>query len=789
MNIDDENKFFSSENSTFDYKFLARKIFRIWPVLLASTIIFLFAAYYWNQTTDPVYKVHSLFYIKEERSPLSLFSNVPTLENSTGDGLLNEMIIINSRPIASETLRKLDFQVEYFLDGRFRYQEIYGNSPILVEVDWKFPQVIDGRIEVEWNDNETFSLVFPENTYKQYSIDGSTVHLEQIPEKTTYKFGEWIENPYFKIKVSLTNADQSGKIYVRFRDINSLIGEYSGNLEVNQVQFGSTIIDLSLFTQNYAKGEKYLNTLMQRYLELELETKNAISENTIRFIDTQVSGIADSLSYFENRLENFRSSNMVFDLSSESSTVFERLTEYENQKAQEQFKRRYYNSLKQYLINETYSELVMPSGIGIDDPYLNSILNNLMDLQVQKSTLLATQKEASPAVIEVNKKIADLNLSIREILNNVDKNSAMLIEDLGNRIAEIESSFRDMPATQQNLVQIERGRALNENIYTYLMEKRAESAISKASNTTSNKIIEPARAGGQITPKPTRNYAIAFLLSLFIPIGVVLGRELLKTKITEIYYLERRLKIPLIGTLLENKSIDKLVVFNQMKSAITEGFRSIRSNIKFIYPKDRQLTLMITSTISGEGKTFTAINLSSAYSITGKKTLLIGCDMRKPKIFQDFDLKNDVGLSNFLSGQEDDFHKVIKPSAHENLDIMLSGPVPPNPAELLASEKLNNLIKELKNHYDVIILDTPPIGLVSETLELMAYVDLTLFVFRQNYSKKVFIESLNNLKVSKNIRNIYGIFNSVDAMKITHGYGYSYGYGYEYGKGYYESNE
>lgn len=790
MKIEDENKFFNSETSFFDYKILLNKILKVWPFILLTTTLFLAIAFYYNKKETPVFKIGGLFYIKEERSPLSIFSNVPTLE-STGDGLINEMIILKSRPVAYETLKKLDFRIEQYREGTFRYEELYGQSPLLVEVDWKHPQIIDGMIQVEWTNDSTYTLAFNEENYSQLMQDGSSVGFEQIPENKVYGFGDWVETPNFKLKISVTSADNSGKIFFRLRNMYSLVNEYSGNLDIAQEEFGSSIVKLTFYSQNVGKGEKYLNALMERYLELELERKNTISENTIKFIDSQVSGVGDSLTSIENKLEDFRSSNMVFDLSTESSAVYTQLSEFENQRAQEQFKRNYYRRLQSYLENENYSELVMPSGLGIEDPYLNSTINNLMAFQVQKSSMLATQTEASPAVVEVNKKITDLNKSIREILNNVDKNSEMIIEDLDKRIANMEGTFRNLPGTQQNLIKLERGFTLNENIYTYLMEKRAEAAISKASNMAANKIIEPARGQGQITPKPTRNYLIALLLGLFAPVAVVIGREFFKTKISEIYYLEKKLNIPLLGVILVSSVKENLVVFGQFKSAITEGFRSIRSNIKFILPKDKQLTIMVTSTISGEGKTFTAMNLASVYSITGKKTLLIGCDMRKPKIFNDFDFSNDLGLSNYLSEQEPDLQKVIKKSKYDNLDLIISGPVPPNPAELLASVRLTEMINSLKDHYDVIILDTPPVGLVSETLELLQYVDLTLFVFRQNYSKKAFIESLNNLKTSKNLKNVYAIFNGVDATKTTYGYGYSYGYGYgyEYGSGYYEDGK
>lgn len=276
----------------------------------------------------------------------------------------------------------------------------------------------------------------------------------------------------------------------------------------------------------------------------------------------------------------------------------------------------------------------------------------------------------------MNRKIQDLNLSIREILTNVDYNSALLISDLQSRIKEIEQSFRSLPQTEQNLIRIERQFTLNENIYTFLLEKRAESAITKASNTANNKIIEPAAGVGQVSPRAQRNYLFSILMGLGLPILLVISREFLRTKIEDVKFLEQRLRVPVLSTILLNEKKNNLVVFEQGKSGIAEGFRSLRANIKYILPKNSQLTFMVTSTISGEGKTFCSMNLAAVYSLTGKKTLLIGCDMRKPKIFEDFGVPNDKGLSTILSGQEDDWKEVVKATKYENLDILVAGPTP-----------------------------------------------------------------------------------------------------------------
>lgn len=778
-NFKEEYDAFQEDESSFDIKILFPKIIKIWPYILLSLSILLGIFYYHTKTTTPTYRVSGKFFIKEKDSPISLFENNSVLEDQ-GMGINNESIILKSHPIADATLNQLKFDVEYYNDGTFLLNEVYKNTPVLVEVDWKAPQLIHSLIKIKWENPTTYSLIFDSEKYTQFIPEGSWSSVTGIKTQK-FNFGEWIETPNFKLKINNTSGQEAGNSLFIIRDRNYLINIFSNSLNVDLVEKNSSILDLSLIVPNQEKGETYLNALMQTYLDLELLEKNEIANRTINFIDSQVAGVSDSLTFFENQLQNFRSDNKIYNLSNESNTVFSQLTQIETQLANENLKRRYYQTLKDYLVRENYNEIMVPSGLGIDDPYLNGLIENLLSIQVERSRLMATQTELSPAVREANKKLSDLNRSIREILENVDLNNSMTINDLERRKTEIESSFRALPVAEQNLIRIQRQATLNESIYNFLSEKRAESAITKASNRPNNKIIEFAKStGGQINPKPLRNYLIALFLGLFIPIAFVLIRELLRSKIEDIGYLERKLKLPVISTILRGKTEENLVVFNYGKSGISESFRSLRANIRFMMPADKQMTLMITSTISGEGKTFCALNLASVYSLTGKKTILVGCDMRKPKIFQDFDIPNNSGLSTILSGQDSNWREIVVSTKYENLDILISGPIPPNPSELLITPKFETLLKELKENYDVVILDTPPIGLVSETIDLLSFVDLTLFVFRQNYSQRSFIEALNNLKLGKGLKNVYSIFNGVDATKVSYGYGYTYGYGYGY---------
>lgn len=782
-----QNQLEEEEDGLYQLKSILRRLWRIWYWVLFSLMVFVFGAFFLNRYSPRVYRSSAQFFVKQEGSGFNLF-DVRSFGNNSELDITNQMIIMRSRPVAALALEKLHFEVEYHVEGIFRKTELYPNAPITAEVDWKHPQLVGGDILIQWSDKKYYSISFPEENYGLTHANNGAAQAIKKPvlEANNFAFGEWVQTPFIRIKVSLTSGENQGRILLKLRNRESLIDQYASSLELKPVERSSSILELSINSNLTQKGIDYLNALMEAYLENELNQKNRTASNTVNFIDKQLSGLADTLNFIENRLEAFRSANRIYNISSEGSTVFDRLAELDRELAQEKLKREYYRNLQNYLVKEHYSEIIVPSGLGIEDPILNNLIANLLELQNQKASLMTTQKEASPAVREVNRKLEDLNNSIRELLVNVDENSAFLIRDLENRIGQIDLEFSKLPSKEQNLLRIQREFSFSENIYSFLAQKRAEAAITKASNTPSNKIIEYARGTGMISPQVKKNYVIALVLGLGIPLLIVLANLYLSDKVKDVKELERKLKIPILASIAFKKLYSDLIVFNEKNSGITESFRSMRANLNFVLPKDKSAVILITSNASGEGKTFCSINLASVYSLSGKKTILIGSDLRIPKIAKDFKLKNEKGLSNYLSGQETNVEALIQATGFDNLDILLSGPIPPNPSELIGNGMMESLIHGLKQQYDVIILDTPPIGMVSETLEMFPLADAIFFVVRYDYTLKAGIEHINQLKTSQKLQNAYIIFNAVDEKEMYYNYGYGYGYG---NGGYYGEGE
>lgn len=755
---------------------------KAWPFFLASILFCIIAAFLTDQYTPAVYKTEAKFLIKEEHYAIDLFEN----NNGGRSGILpkgqkiaNESIIIKSRSMAANALDQLPFDIEYYREGFFIDSELYKNSPVTVEADWSHPQLTNGRLKITWNNHESFQIELLEKEFQQLIPEDNSIQVIGRPElpQSDFSFGKWVEFPNGKLLVKLKDNQQTGSIIVVLRDRESLIQQYTGdNLQVAPADKTSSILSLTLDTRQPYKGRDYLNMLMKVFLESELDEKNTIARNTIGFIDSQLSGISDSLNYTGNKLENYRSRNLTYNTTTEGNTLFEKLSELEKSLSQEKFKHQYFLSLQQNLAAEQYSEIVIPSGLGIEEPMLNKLIHDLVSYQADRSRFLATQTENSPAVIEVTRKIRNLKTSIIEAVKNANHTTTLLIADLSKRISKIEGQFGKLPQTEQDVLNIRRRYSLNESIYTFLLQRRAEASIILASNTPSNKIIEEAVLNvAPMRLRPLLNYFLALIVGLLIPVFVIFLKDFFSVKIQDLREAERKLAIPVIGYIGQNKKMSRLVVLRHSRARITEAFRAVRANIDFIATPEQQLTILITSSIAGEGKSFCALNLASVYSACEKKTVIVSCDLHKPFSVDNLGVTNGIGLSNFLSGQANELNEIIQGTAHPYLDVVVPGPVPPNPAELLIGDRFKNLLLDLKHRYDVIVLDSSPVGLTHETLHITRMVDLTIFILRQNYSNKGFIENINRLKETKKIKKLYGLINDIAEKDLPYkgaGYGY-----------------
>jgi capsular exopolysaccharide synthesis family protein len=771
------NPFDTIQEEESDFKTYLFNYFKYWQFFLIFPALGFLGAFLVNKWTTPIYNIESAVIVSEGKPSIGddLFDAVGIKGKSNVE---NEIGILKSYALAEETISALNLNVSYFENGMIRKTQVYANSPILVVADWTHPQLVGGLFKVTMGSNEKFSIEIEEpgmavfNPKDPFYLTG----LSQLPKfKSSYSSGERIKGDVFDFKIINISSMPGDVLYFSLKDTPSLALQYKNALTVSTFNKQASIISLNLSTPVRRLGEDYLNKLMEMYIDRELKEKNSAAENTILFIDQQLSGITDSLNFFENRLERYRSQNKIFNLSQEGTQIFSRFEELEKEKIAAELNLKYHLTLQSYVTNDQLNDLVAPSITGLADPLLGALVMSLSELQSEKLRLSASFSDQSPVIKEIKIKIENTKKVLQENVKSAISNSQNLINELNRQIRLIEREINTLPETERQLLSIQRQFSINENIYIYLLQKRAEAEITRVSNIPKNSILDNARAGvSPIHPKKQINLLAGLLIGLILPAAFIYLKDLLNTKVKDPKELEKKLHIPLIGLIGRGEPDDSIPVFNSPKSVITEGFRSLRADVNYLTTNKEKITILFTSSISGEGKTYASINMAAVYSLIDKKTIILGLDLRKPRIAEEFGLSNKKGISTCLSSNTP-WQSVVQKTAYNNLDVMLSGPIPPNPAELLLQDKFAQMISEIKETYDVVIMDCPPVGLVSETKHLFNYSDVNFFVFRQGFSTKNNIQIANNLVEKGGVTKLYALLND---FHIGSGYGYGYGYGY-----------
>lgn len=759
------------EDETIDIKAFLSKVYQYWPLFALSLFLSLGYAYlYIRYYTEPRYNVVSTILIKPNEK-ISGFQEIDLFRQDKKKS--NEMAILKSYEMAYKTLLQLEFNVSYFHKGQLRDVELYQSAP--------FKVIIDTSFKKQAYNIPIFINIISSNDYKL--TIGKSAEIKQ-----TFTFGDPVklENLSFTIVKMEEDLQVADHYYFKLHDPANLAILYRNKLQVtNSGGKESSILELSTVGNNIQRECDYLNKLTEVYIQTGLDEKNHVASNTINFIDSQLASIASSLNNAETELESFRRNNKVMDISSAATSVFAKLDELEAEKAVLLVKDKYYHYVLDYVTsNKDLSGVIAPSIMGIDDPLLNNLTINLVDLNREKSSLGRNTTGNNPFLNSLEIKIKNSKEALLENVKNIINGSRISLDDIEKRIAKLEKNVRDLPKNERELVDIQRRFNLNDHLYNYLLEKKAESGIAKASNIPDNRIVEKARSFNafQVGPKTNMIYSNALLVGLSIPLVLIILRSYFNNKIQSKKSIEERTDIPVIGIVGHNDNLSNLAVLKNPKSGIAESFRSIRINLQYLAPDKEKKIICITSSISGEGKTFTSINLASIIAMSGKKTILIGADLRKPKIFEDFGLDNLSGLSTYLAGNHK-IDQVIFKTQVECLDIISAGPVPPNPGELILSNRLNSLMEELKLSYDYIIIDTPPIGLVADCFILMKYSDINLYIVRHKYTEIKLLDKVNSFVEEGKISNMSIIINDLyfSDNKYEYGYGYGYGYGYEYG--------
>ena len=792
----------NESHTTFDFKGFLFRIWSHWPLFLISLAIAFSIAYYINVRKQPIYQMENLVSIKDDQNPFFTTNTSLTFNwGGTTDKVNTAVITLKSRSHNEEVVERLQYYMTYLRDGKYQQVDAYKQTPFFVQVDTNKAQMLNHQIQLVFQDSVNFKLSvdFKEGkniTLQNYTTKEKTSRFVEAGKfAATFKIGQRISTPFFN-GVFMPNPEMVSNpgtpYYIVFQDYDSAVKTYLG-IRVDPESKGSSVLKMRLTGNNKAKMVDYLNSSVQVLSESMLERKNLFATKTIKFIDSSLAQKSEELSTVEDELNKFKNKNAIFDLASEGSEINAKLNELDMQKEAVNRELNYFNTLQEYLVMRSdYRDVPAPSVAGISEASVVSGVGKIVALAEERNKLQYSFKEGAPIFNDIDRQI---NAVKTVLLENIRSSKSLKTQELTNinrNISQYEGQIRKLPKEQQDLLNIERRYNLSQGTYNLFLAKRSEAGLVKAANVSDVMVIDSAKdtGGGKIGPNTQLNYMMAGLLGLFIPMLIVFGRVFFDTKIRNIKELERLTPMPLLGVIGKSHVDSNLVVLTQPKSAVAEAFRGLRASLQFIYKKqgiEGAKTVLITSSVSGEGKTFCSINLASVFALSEKRTVLVGLDLRKPKIFDDFDIDNKVGVVNYLIN-EADVHSIIQKTQLSFLDVIPSGPIPPNPSELLIGERLEHLLETLKEEYDYIILDSPPLGLVSDSLELIKHVDATLYVVRYNYTHKNMLSFVNDKYKTGEVKHISLVLNEY-VEKNGRGYGYGYGYGnYSgYGNGYHEN--
>jgi capsular exopolysaccharide synthesis family protein len=704
---------------------------------------------------------------------------------TTPSELEDEIGILKSSSMIEAALRQLDFGISYFVKDNLKTTEVYDNPPFTIEIDSTVNQIINVRVYIDRVSEKKFNVSVEGkkvNVYNFYTreveeqlqevgIQGE-VELDSLSDETTFT------DPHLSFKIRFNgpyHSNDDTKKYFVVQDMKTLTEAYQKKMKIEPISRESNIVSLDTKGSVPKKEVLFLNKLMEVYLKNELFKKNEFGMRTIQFIDHQLSGVSDSLKQVEGSLELFRVKNNIIDIGETSANLTKNLDDMEKAKGELEVKLKYYRYILSTMKNQNQiNDIVAPSTFGVEDPLLSNLLIELSKLNQEKSALNYSAKEGSPLAAVVDLKTQNTRKTIVENVNNLIDATTFSMNNLENRITQLQTTLRRLPRNERELVNIKRRFDFSDNVYNYLLEKRAEAGIAIASNSVEKTIVDKAKTvgSGPTFPNARLIYIVAFALAMFGGLGLIVVKDFLNDNIVNQQDVERFTKIPFIGTISHANRRERTNVVADARSQIGESFRALRVNLQYLTLGKHNNVIGFTSSGENEGKTYCSVNLAASMALSKRRTVLIDADLRRPKVVSYFQLEGKKGLSNYLIDKSS-ARDIIYNTPIKGFDVIPSGPIPPNPLDLIGQPRMDELIEELKQTYNTIVIDSPPIGYVSEYIILMKYTDANIYVVRSNQTNRFQLDKINKLYDSRKIQNVNVLLNDVKGNTLN-GYGYKY---------------
>lgn len=767
-----------------------------WPWFVISIIICIACAWGYLRLTTPIYNISATVLIKDEKKGggASMSSDLEKmgLEGfvSSSSNVDNEIEVLRSKSLAREVVNNLGLFVTYMDEDEFPSKELYHTSPVLVSLTHQEADKLPGRMEINMILQPTGALGVQITVgEKEYRKQFDKLPAVFPTDEGTVAF---FANNDTLSAVCPENITKERHITAFINRPFSVLKEYVNSLSIAPTSKTTSVVVISLENTNTRRGRDYINKLLEMYNINVNNDKNEVAQKTAEFIDERIGIISKELGSTEQDLENFKRSAGITDLNSEAQIALTGNAEYEKKRVENQTQINLVMDLQRYMKGNEYE--VLPSNIGLQDAASAGAIDRYNQMLVERKRLLRTSTENNPTIINLDTSIRAMRTNVQATLDATLKGLQITKEDLAREASRYSRRINDAPTQERQFVSIARQQEIKSGLYLMLLQKREENAITLAATANNAKIIDEALADDNpISPKKTIVYLAALVLGVGLPVGVIYLIGLTKFKIEGRADVEKLTSLPVVGDIpLADEKTGSIAVFENQNNLMSETFRNVRTNLQFMLENGKNV-ILVTSTISGEGKSFISANLAISLSLLGKKVVIVGLDIRKPGLNKVFNIpKKEHGITQYLTNTTANLMDFVQPSdINKNLFILPGGTVPPNPTELLARGGLEKAIETLKANFDYVILDTAPVGMVTDTLLIGRVADLSVYVCRADYTHKAEFTLINELAENNKLPNLCIAVNGLDLNSRKYGYYYGYGkygkyygYGKRYGYGY-----
>ncbi len=763
-----------SELWSLSLRDLFYKYVRFLPIFVLSVALALFVAYAYLRYATPIYSVGGTLYIKSEGQGGRQDKFEDLFVNDKALNIQSEIEVLRSKPLMQRVVDKLHLQLSYFSIGKIKSTNIYIQGPI---------KMLPYKIA---DSSRAFSLKIKFTEPNRFKVNES---------ENDFKFGDKFANNFGEfVLVKNTASSVVGEYKIDWYPSINAAGAYASALAINPKTLGTGILSISMQTPNPALGSDIINTLMEEYATYTKEEKNKASDQTLEFIDARLVILGREIDSIQNALLVYSQNNNLINIDVQSNSYFENVSGFDKQINDQLLQLNVADMIRDYMLDKKneFKKVVVPSSLGLPDGTLNSLVESYNTAQLERQRMIDGNVPVDhPMFKEKNGEIEQLRISTIENLANIRRSFISSIEKFQRQSATSQGQLQSLPFKAKEYNEIKRQVESKQALYKLLQEKKEETAISRAANIPNSKIIDKA-AAPSVPVKPNKRaiQIMAILLGLGLPAMVIFIGEVLNDKVTTRFDIEKITPAPILGEVGHSYSDKVLIVNKTTRSMVAEQFRIIRSNLQYILNKSEKSVILVSSSFSGEGKSFISTNMAAVLALAGRKTIILEFDIRKPKVLSGLGMPKGPGITNYLVGKAN-LEDLVRPvEGHDNLYVMGCGPVPPNPSELLLDKKVEEMFAWMRENFDMVIVDTAPVGMVSDAMTLGKFADSTLYLVRQGHTFKKQVALIDEFYQDNKLPKVSIIINDV---KMKPGYGYygygRYGYGYGYGYGSYYEEE